>query len=440
MIVKEMSELIGKTPMLEIPKEVSKLENITLYVKCEYMNPFGSLKDRAAWWLIKEEIAQLKEEERVVIESSSGNTAKAMAVLCAMNGVKFKTVTNRIKVPEVREVLKVLGAEVEELPGMSECPDPSNPNDPIRMIEERVAREPGKYYHPNQYTNLKNVAAHYETTGPEILADLGRVDFVVSTLGTTGSSGGVVEYLRDQGQKVVSIGVIGKRGESIPGIRNRDEMYEVGIFKKENYEEILEVDSKQAVEGMLILNRKLGVLAGPTSGAALVKSLDYLREIDKEAESGSKAVFIACDRLEWYMSYIKKRNPELFGEEKKTENMYTLSEETMGLSREVELDEVEEMVKKGALLIDLRGNMAYRVGHIEGAVNLADKFLDEMIEHGLPFEKEREIVLICVSGYRAGRYSALLNSRGLKSYAMKGGMSAWQERGGKIVSELHSKE
>ncbi|MDO4759434.1 MAG: pyridoxal-phosphate dependent enzyme [Candidatus Saccharibacteria bacterium] len=421
MIVKNISELIGNTPILEIP---------------QYLNPFGSLKDRAALWLLKDKFEELKTEQKTVIESSSGNMAKAMAVLCEMNGIKFKTVTNRIHVSEVRDVLNALGAEVEELPGMSACPDPADPNNPVAMIDGMVAANPDQYYHPNQYTNQLNIQAHYETTGPEILNDLGRVDFVLSALGTTGSSGGVTKYLREQGQNARSIGVIGARGDIIPGIRNRDEMKEVGIFEFKNYAEILEISSKQAVEGMLTLNRKLGLLVGPTTGAVFARGLEYLKEQDETTEPGSKAVFIACDRLEWYLSYLKKHRPELFEKTEKAETAYNMRPETLQFGREVEPREAEELISRQALVVDLRGNMAYRISHIEGAVNITDMFMDDLIENGTPFQKDREILLVCPSGQKSLKYSALLNSRGLDTYSLKGGMTEYRKYTKGLKSEL----
>lgn len=436
MLVKNIYELIGNTPMVEIPKSITGLKNIELYCKCEFLNPFGSLKDRAAFWMIKDQFKNLQDHQTTVIEASSGNTAKALAALCAMHNIKFKTVTNRIKVPEVRDILNLLGAEIEELPGVSECPDPTNPNDPIAVIDNIVSANQDKYYHPNQYTNQLNISAHYKTTGPEILNDLGRVDFLFSALGTTGSSGGIIKYLNSQNQNFKSIGVIGKKGENIPGIRNRDEMQEVGIFNRKSYEDICEVDSTDAVDKMLILNRKLGLLTGPTSGAAFSASLSYLQNIDKNTPKGQKAVFIACDRLEWYISYIKIRRPEIFEKTTKNENIYNLTSQTLSFAREIKPAEIANFVSKNSLVIDLRGNMAYRISHIENAINITDVFMDQLIENGTPFPKDRKILLVCVYGEKSKKYSALLNSRGLDTYSLSGGMIEYKKYTKSLKTEL----
>ena len=428
MFYKSVTELIGNTPLIEISKEITKLKNINVYAKCELYNPFGSLKDRAGYAMLKDEIQKLKENNMTVIESSSGNTAKALQIICSMNGIPFKTVTNRIKIPETKEVLKVAGAEIEELPGLSECPDPTDPNDPVAYIERIVSENPNKYYHTNQYTNLKNPKAHYEHTGKEIYDDLGKVDYFFGTLGTTGSSRGTIEYLLEKNKNLKKIGIIAEKGDTIPGIRNKDEMYEVGIFNKSLYDEIVSVNSDEAVEEMLVLNRKCGILGGPTSGAAFKGTLKYLREIDDKLEEPANAVFIACDRMEWYMSYIKKRRPEIFDSEIKRETIRTLTEEDMKYAKTIDVNNAEEWIEKNnPIIIDLRGNLAYKNGHIANAINITDIFFEDLVDNGTPFSKENSVLLVCSIGDKSKKFSSLLNKKGMNVYSLENGMTAWRE-------------
>ena len=428
MLYKSVTELIGNTPLIEISKEITKLKNINVYAKCELYNPFGSLKDRAGYAMLKDEIQKLKENKMTVIESSSGNTAKALQIICSMNGIPFKTVTNRIKIPETKEILKVAGAEIEELPGLSECPDPTDPNDPVAYIERIVSENPNKYYHTNQYTNLKNPKAHYEHTGKEIYDDLGKVDYFFGTLGTTGSSRGTIEYLLEKNKNLKKIGIIAEKGDTIPGIRNKDEMYEVGIFNKSLYDEIVSVNSDEAVEEMLVLNRKCGILGGPTSGAAFKGTLKYLREIDDKLKEPANAVFIACDRMEWYMSYIKKRRPEIFDSEIKRETIRTLTEEDMKYAKTIDVNNVEEWIEKNnPIIIDLRGNLAYKNGHIANAINITDIFFEDLVDNGTPFSKENTILLVCSIGDKSKKFSSLLNKKGMNVYSLENGMTAWRE-------------
>ena len=428
MLYKSVTELIGNTPLIEISKEITKLKNINVYAKCELYNPFGSLKDRAGYAMLKDEIQKLKEDKMTVIESSSGNTAKALQIICSMNGIPFKTVTNRIKIPETKEILKVAGAEIEELPGLSECPDPTDPNDPVAYIERIVSENPNKYYHTNQYTNLKNPKAHYEHTGKEIYDDLGKVDYFFGTLGTTGSSRGTIEYLLEKNKNLKKIGIIAEKGDTIPGIRNKDEMYEVGIFNKSLYDEIVSVNSDEAVEEMLVLNRKCGILGGPTSGAAFKGTLKYLREIDDKLKEPANAVFIACDRMEWYMSYIKKRRPEIFDSEIKRETIRTLTEEDMKYAKTININNAEEWIEKNnPIIIDLRGNLAYKNGHIANAINITDIFFEDLVDNGTPFSKENSVLLVCSIGDKSKKFSSLLNKKGMNVYSLENGMIAWRE-------------
>ena len=428
MLYKSVTELIGNTPLIEISKEITKLKNINVYAKCELYNPFGSLKDRAGYAMLKDEIQKLKENNMTVIESSSGNTAKAIQIICSMNGIPFKTVTNRIKIPETKEVLKVAGAEIEELPGLSECPDPTDPNDPVAYIERIVSENPNKYYHTNQYTNLKNPKVHYEHTGKEIYDDLGKVDYFFGTLGTTGSSRGTIEYLLEKNKNLKKIGIIAEKGDTIPGIRNKDEMYEVGIFNKSLYDEIVLVNSDEAIEEMLVLNRKCGILGGPTSGAAFKGTLKYLREIDDKLKEPANAVFIACDRMEWYMSYIKKRRPEIFDSEIKRETIRTLTEEDMNYAKTIDVNNAEEWIEKNnPIIIDLRGNLAYKNGHIANAINITDIFFEDLVDNGTPFSKENTVLLVCSIGDKSKKFSSLLNKKGMNVYSLENGMTAWRE-------------
>ena len=428
MLYKSVTELIGNTPLIEISKEITKLKNINVYAKCELYNPFGSLKDRAGYAMLKDEIQKLKENNMTVIESSSGNTAKALQIICSMNGIPFKTITNRIKIPETKEILKVAGAEIEELPGLSECPDPTDPNDPVAYIERIVSENPNKYYHTNQYTNLKNPKAHYEHTGKEIYDDLGKVDYFFGTLGTTGSSRGTIEYLLEKNKNLKKIGIIAEKGDTIPGIRNKDEMYEVGIFNKSLYDEIVSVNSDEAVEEMLVLNRKCGILGGPTSGAAFKGTLKYLREIDDKLKEPANAVFIACDRMEWYMSYIKKRRPEIFDSEIKRETIRTLTEEDMKYAKTININNAEEWIEKNnPIIIDLRGNLAYKNGHIANAINITDIFFEDLVDNGTPFSKENSVLLVCSIGDKSKKFSSLLNKKGMNVYSLENGMTAWRE-------------
>ena len=428
MVYKSVLDLIGNTPLVEISKDIHNLKNVNLYAKLEIYNPFGSVKDRTAYAMLKDHIDEIKKNNMTVIESSSGNTAKALKLLCNINNIDFETVTNRIKIPEVKDILKSFGTNIKELPGLSECPDPNDPNDALKIIAKMMIANPGKYFYPDQYTNPNNPSFHYHTTGKEIWNDLGKVDYFFGTLGTTGSSRGTIEYLLEKNQNLKKIGIIAEKGDTIPGIRNKDEMYEVGIFNKSLYDEIVSVNSDEAVEEMLVLNRKCGILGGPTSGAAFKGTLKYLREIDDKLKEPANAVFIACDRMEWYMSYIKKRRPEIFDSEIKRETIRTLTEEDMKYAKTININNAEEWIEKNnPIIIDLRGNLAYKNGHIANAINITDIFFEDLVDNGTPFSKENSVLLVCSIGDKSKKFSSLLNKKGMNVYSLENGMIAWRE-------------
>src|SRR5260370_8203340 len=138
MLYEHITELIGNTPLLKIDRNVHGLHHIELYAKLEYFNPFGSLKDRIAYGMLKEVLAEAQSGHKTIVESSSGNTAKALSALCSLYDLPFKTVTSRIRIPEVRMILHILGPQIEELSCVSECPDPFDPNNFLPVAKSLV--------------------------------------------------------------------------------------------------------------------------------------------------------------------------------------------------------------------------------------------------------------------------------------------------------------
>lgn len=434
MLVNSVLELIGKTPLLKIPGKVHGLKNIALYAKLELYNPFGSLKDRASWGMLSHQLPALLKSRQTVIESSSGNTAKALGAICAMNNIPLRVVTNRIQMKEVKLILQLLGVDVTELPGLSSCPDPNDPSNPVAEIERQMALEPGEYYHTSQYTNELNTAAHRTATGPEIVADLdGKVDYFIAGMGTTGSSRGAGEYLKSVNPALVNVGVIAKKGQVVPGIRNGDEMHEVGLFCKDFYSEIVEVDTEDAVDGVLTLSRKLGVLAGPTSGAAYAAAVRYLSAVEETLSEGERrnAVFIVCDRVEWYLSYLQKYRPALFGLPVRKDTPRTMSEEACAATPRLKVVQAKQWLAGDApcLVVDLRGGIAYKAGHIPGSFNYPTDKLDEACEFCNPFPTGHRVLLVCPRGEKSRSFAAFLTRHGIVCASLDGGFEAWQRAG-----------
>jgi cysteine synthase B len=283
-IIKDITQLIGNTPLLEIDPSVHGLKNINLFAKLELLNPFGSVKDKTAWNMLRHDLDNIKAKSQTVIESSSGNTAKALQMILSMHKVPFKIVTNRIQVREVKQILQLIGTEIEELPGQSQCLDPTDPNDPQFIVEQIINSEPEKYFHTSQYTNMRNLEAHTVMTGEEIAKDLERVDYFFGGLGTTGSTRGTGIRLKTTNPQLKNIGIIASKGEGLPGIRNADEMYEVGLFDNKFYDTIIEVTVDESIDAMLTLIRSCGILSGPTGGASFAAVLKYFKKIDEQLD------------------------------------------------------------------------------------------------------------------------------------------------------------
>lgn len=431
MIYQRITDLIGNTPLLMIPQEVHGLPNIDLYAKLEMMNPFGSVKDRIAWGMIKDDLAEIRAKGQTIYENSSGNTAKALQVIASMNGVKTKLITYLAKLEGVKDIVRLLGAEIEEVLGGSECFDPNDPNDPQFLIEKAVKSDPGKAYFPSQFTNPKNPEVHFATTGKEIEDDLGSIDYFFGGLGTSGSTLGVCQRLKaGKSPDLVTVGICASKNDFIPGIRSLDQMWESGLFAKEHYADFVYVDSGEAVDAMMELVRKVGVLCGPTSGASYLGTLRYLRKIAPTLVERKKVVFIVCDRLEWYMDYIRARRPQLFAVGAKSDGLQAYARTPSGANCTVSVDSAQAWIAENdPLIIDVRGNLAYKMMTLPGALNIAWELLEQMIDGSSPFPKERAILLLCPVGEKTLRYAAYLQSRGYRAFSLEGGLLAWRNAG-----------
>ncbi len=426
MIYKSIVELIGNTPILEIDKKVHQIKNVNLFVKLEYYNPFGSLKDRMAWWMIKDNLEGIK-KGKIIIESSSGNTAKALQILASIYGSSLKTVTNRIKNKEKKQILQLLGADINELPGKSQCYDPNDPNDPLVYINDEVNKNPDKYFYTNQYFNYKNVEAHYEGTGREILKDLNRVDYFFSGLGTTGSTKGVKKALKEKNNNTKIIGIVSSEDDVIPGIRNNQELFEVGLFDKNDYDDIVIINSQDAINGSLELIKKSGVLVGPTGGASYAAIKKYFN--NKQLKENINVVFLACDRFEWYLDYYYQRRPDLF-----SEPIYKDSIKNFKINESLDIDmsaeELDRKIKEESdnlILVDIRSNIAYKFGYIQNSINIPEDYLENVIDRSMLFPKDKNIVFICPNGQRSRKYAQYLRQFNYQSYNLQGGILDWQK-------------
>ncbi|MCX5816855.1 MAG: cysteine synthase family protein [Proteobacteria bacterium] len=289
---------IGNTPLVELMNIVSK-PGVKVLCKLEGCNPGGSIKDRPALYMIEkaEERGELT-KGKTILEPTSGNTGIAIAMIGAAKGYKVDLCMPECVSMERRLILEGLGSQVFLTPAKS------NIDGAIKKAHELLEQNPGKYFMPNQYDNGDNVLAHYETTGPEILAQTnGGVDYFVAGMGTTGTLMGTAKYLKEKKPSVKIVGVEPVQGHTIQGLKNMTESMVPRIYKPEMLDEKVMVEDGEAFEVTRLLALREGIFVGTSSGAAAAVALQIARKIDQGI-----IVVILPDRGDRYLSTMQFRS------------------------------------------------------------------------------------------------------------------------------------
>lgn len=273
-----LPDVDNPTPLVRVRNAVSA-ENV--YLKLEWLNPFGSIKDRAASYLIRGLADSGALEGHEIVEASSGNTAIALAAIGAIDGTKV-TITIPDGVPEeTKTILRMLGAEVWETPDEL-CPVDHPKDGAIALARSLQASEGGsRYVMPDQYENPDNVRAHYETTGPEIWKQSGgEVSAFFAGFGTCGTITGVGRYLKERNPDVRIIAIEPQKGHRLPGLKSFAESKEPGNLDWSVIDDVISVPDESAYAMTLRLHREDGLLVGPSTGAVVhgINSYDDFAE------------------------------------------------------------------------------------------------------------------------------------------------------------------
>lgn len=289
-------ELVGNTPLIRLHRITADLApDVYVYAKAEWYNPGSSVKDRAALWMIRigERSGALRPGMRIA-DATSGNTGIAYATLGAALGYGVTVTMPANASPERKRVLRSLGAEVI-LTDAAEGMDLA-----IRTIRDLIARDPERYFYPDQYNNGANAQAHYETTGPEIWQQTERqVTHFVAGLGTSGTFMGTGRRLREYNPNIHLIGMQPDGPfHAIEGIKHMATTAMVpGIYDPRFADQIMEITTEEAYDMTRCLAKVEGLLVGISSGANVAAALKVARQLKRGV-----VVTVLCDSAAKYLS------------------------------------------------------------------------------------------------------------------------------------------
>lgn len=283
------------TPIVRLNRVVPGT-NPSLYVKCEWVNPFGSIKDRTAKWLIQGLIDRGELDGKTIIEATSGNTGIALTAIARLLGSDMEVTVPSALSPEKTALLRAFGAEVHFTP--ADDTSGLHPMDvAFRMAKSMVDAEPERYVMPNQYDNADNARAHFESTGPEIWAQTeGTVKYFFAGFGTCGTLVGTSRYLKQQDPSIMTIGIQPTPGHHISGLKNMEETAVPANLDMSVIDEIAWVDDAMTDDVARRLYREEALMVGPSGAAIIAGALHFLSQPGREGvgvaiapDSGQKA-------------------------------------------------------------------------------------------------------------------------------------------------------
>lgn len=286
----KLFELIGNTPLIEL-EHIPVNPKVKILCKLEGQNPGGSVKDRAAYNMLRSALdrGDIKRGDKLV-EATSGNTGIALAMVAKVLGLDMTLIMPDNSTKERVLSMEAYGAKVILTPAAKTI-------EYSRVFSEQMRDEEG-YFMLNQFANPDNYLAHYKTTGPEIWKDTdGKVTHFVSAMGTTGTIMGVSMYLKEVNPAIQIIGTQPTDGSSIPGIRRWSKEFLPEIFDPSRVDQVIDVSQTQATDMTRRMAKEEGILAGMSSGGALYAAIELAKTLDHGV-----IVCITCDRGDRYLS------------------------------------------------------------------------------------------------------------------------------------------
>lgn len=295
-VAESITDLIGKTPLVRINR-LTEPDDATIYAKLEWYNIGGSVKDRMALYLIEyAEAAGKLTKEKIILEATSGNTGIALAMIAAAKGYRIHITMPESVSIERRKIIEAYGAELILSPGEK------GTGGAVELKQKLLKEHPDKYIDIDQFKDPANILAHYQTTGKEILEQTkGRVDMIIVGVGTAGTGVGISMRVKSYRPDIQIIGVMPRLGVSIQGLRNPAEPYPTQLYRKDRFDEIVEISKEEIPETFKVAReaaREEGLLIGMSSGAILYVALKKAKELGK----GKTIVAVLPDSAEKYLS------------------------------------------------------------------------------------------------------------------------------------------
>lgn len=302
----EILQRIGNTPLYELSSYSN--ENIKFYAKLEWYNPFGSVKDRAAYWMVKdaEKKGLLVKNKSIIIEPTSGNTGIALTGIASSMGYKVEIVIPEKVSEETKKILRNLGASLHETTD-DLCPRVGAGTDQSIALATAIAKPRSDiYYMPNQYENESNFLAHYESTGPEIWEQTnGKVTHFFTGCGTGGTITGTGTFLKEKNKNMKVIAIQAQQNHLLQGLRNFEESSMPDLFKRREtiVDQWMTATNQESFDAVKDLLKKEGLFVGPSSGSVMSSMLKYSKETDKGVIVG-----IFADDGRKFRSLYKEQN------------------------------------------------------------------------------------------------------------------------------------